>query len=248
MKVQHWILKKHNSGKNEEVVNKLTSGIEALLKKYKVKIVERNGQFEFPKNRISVVNGDDYYGYEFQNVIIATGSRPIEIPGFEFNEDILDSTGLLNIKELPESLVVVGGGYIGMELGLRFFDLGSKVTVIESMDRVMNGFEKDLIKPVLNAAKKKNIEIITEAKATSYKKDKDNLVLSYEKDGKTNELETEKIAVMVGRRPNTEELSLSMAGVKTTTTGHIEINEFRPDDDRSYLCYWRCSYRACFSP
>lgn len=216
-KTQQW--------KNKEVVNKLTSGIEALLKKYKVKIVKGTANFS-SKNRISVVNGDDYYGYEFQNVIIATGSRPIEIPGFEFNEDILDSTGLLNIKELPESLVVVGGGYIGMELAFAFSDLGSKVTVIESLDRVMNGFEKDLIKPVLNAAKKKNIEIITEAKATSYKKDKDKLVLSYEKDGKTSELETEKIAVMVGRRPNTEELSLSMAGVKTTTTGHIEINEF----------------------
>lgn len=204
-KTQQW--------KNKEVVNKLTSGIEALLKKYKVKIVKGTANFS-SKNRISVVNGDDYYGYEFQNVIIATGSRPIEIPGFEFNEDILDSTGLLNIKELPESLVVVGGGYIGMELAFAFSDLGSKVTVIESLDRVMNGFEKDLIKPVLNAAKKKNIEIITEAKATSYKKDKDKLFLSYEKDGKTSELETEKIAVMVGRRPNTEELSLSMAGVK----------------------------------
>ncbi|MDN6296203.1 MULTISPECIES: dihydrolipoyl dehydrogenase [Alkalibacterium] len=216
-KTQQW--------KNQEVVNKLTSGIEALLKKYKVKIIKGVANFS-SKNRVSVVNGDEYFGYEFENAIIATGSSPIEIPGFEFNEDILDSTGLLNIDELPESLTIIGGGYIGMELAFAFSDLGSKVTVIESLDRVMNGFEKDLIKPVLNAAKKKNIEIITNAKATSYKKDKNNLVLSYEKDGKTNEIETEKIAVMVGRRPNTEELSLSMAGVKKTAAGHIETNEF----------------------
>lgn len=210
--------------KDEEVVGKLTSGIEALLKKYKVDIVEGVANFS-SKNRVAVVKGDQYFGYDFKNAIIATGSSPIEIPGFKFNEDILDSTGLLNVEELPESLVIVGGGYIGMELAFAFSDLGSDVTVVESLDRVLNGFEKDITRPVLAAAKEKGISIITNAKASSYTKDKDKLTLVYEKDGKTEEIETDKIAVMVGRSPNTEELSLSMAGIKKTDSGHIEVDD-----------------------
>lgn len=216
-KMQNW--------KDQEVVNQLTSGIKALLKKYKVNIVEGVANFS-SKNRVSVVKDDQYFGYDFKNAIIATGSTPIEIPGFEFNEDILDSTGLLNIEELPESLVVVGGGYIGMELAFAFSDLGSKVTVIESLDRVLSAFEKDLTRPVLQKAEEKGISIITNAKASSYSKNKDKLTLSYEKDGQTKTIETDKIAVVVGRTPNTEELSLSMAGVKKTDSGHIQVNEY----------------------
>lgn len=211
--------------KDQKVVHSLTSGIEALLNKYKIEIVHGVANFS-TSSSISVVHGDEYFGYHFKNAIIATGSSPIEIPGFEFNEDILDSTDLLNIKELPKTLTIVGGGYIGMELAFAFSDLGSKVTVIESLDRVLNGFEKDLTHPVLKAAEEKGITIITEAKASSYEKADDCLVLSYEKDGKTETIETEKIAIVVGRTPNTEELSLSMAGIKMTDTGHIQVNEF----------------------
>lgn len=211
--------------KGEEVVNKLTSGIEALLRKYKVEIVKGTANFS-SKHRISVVDGDDYFGYDFKHAIIATGSSPIELPGFEFNEDILDSTGLLNLKEVPESLVVVGGGYIGMELAFAYSDLGSEVTVVENLDRVLNAFEKDLTRPVLKAAKEKGISIITEAKATAYEKKGDTLHLTYEKDGKSEEIKTDKIAVMVGRRPNTEELSLSMAGIEKEASGHIQVNDF----------------------
>lgn len=216
-KLQEW--------KDQEVVNALTSGIEALLKKYKIDIVKGVANFS-TNSSISVVHGDDYFGYHFKNAIIATGSSPIEIPGFKFNEDILDSTGLLNIEELPKTLTIVGGGYIGMELAFAFSDLGSEVTVIESLDRVLNGFEKDLTQPVLKAAEEKGITIITDAKATGYEKADDHLTLSYEKDGKTDTVETDKIAVVVGRAPNTEELSLSMAGIKMTDSGHIAVNEF----------------------
>lgn len=216
-KLQKW--------KDQEVVNALTSGIEALLKKYKIDIVKGVANFS-TNSSISVVHGDDYFGYHFKNAIIATGSSPIEIPGFKFNEDILDSTSLLNIEELPKTLTIVGGGYIGMELAFAFSDLGSEVTVIESLDRVLNGFEKDLTKPVLKAAEEKGITIITDAKATGYAKEDDHLTLSYEKDGKTDTVKTDKIAVVVGRAPNTEELSLSMAGIKMTDSGHIAVNEF----------------------
>lgn len=217
--------KKMQEWKNQEVVTQLTSGIEALLNKYKIDIVKGTANFS-SKTRVSVVDGDEYYGFDFKNAIIATGSSSVEIPGFKFNEDILDSTALLSVEELPKSLTIVGGGYIGMELAFAFSDLGSEVTVVESLDRVLSGFEKDLTTPVLQKAKEKNIQIITKAKATSYEKEKDHLVLSYEQDGKVETLMSEKIAVVVGRSPNTEELSLSMAGVKKSETGHIQINEF----------------------
>lgn len=217
--------KKMQDWKNQEVVHSLTSGIEALLKKYKIEIVEGTANFSSTSS-ISVVRGDEYLGFHFKQAIIATGSSPIELPGFKFNEDILDSTGLLNIEELPESLVVIGGGYIGMELAFALSDLGSDVTVIESLDRVLNGFEEDLTKPVLKAAEEKNITIITNAKAKDYKKENDELILTYEKDGEEKTLQTEKIAVVVGRTPNTEELSLSMAGIELTESGHIKVDNY----------------------
>ncbi|MDN6161154.1 MAG: dihydrolipoyl dehydrogenase [Atopostipes sp.] len=211
--------------KDEEVVNQLTSGIEALLRKYKVEIVKGTANFS-SKNRVSVVQGDEYFGYDFEHAIIATGSSPIELPGFEFNEDILDSTALLNLDEIPESLVVVGGGYIGMELAFAYSDLGSDVTVVENLDRVLNAFEKDLTRPVLQAAEEKGISIVTGAKASSYEKKEDRLTLTYEKDGESEEVDADKIAVMVGRTPNTEELSLSMAGVKKEESGHIQVDDY----------------------
>lgn len=216
-KLQDW--------KDTKVVKPLTSGIEALLNKYKVDIVKGIANFS-SKTTVSVVNNDEYSGYKFKNAIIATGSSPIGIPDFEFNEDVVDSTGLLNIKELPESLVIIGGGYIGMELAFAFADLGSEVTVIEGLDRVLNGFEEDLARPVLKTAKDKGISIITNAKAVSYEKKDGQLTLTYNENDKDQTIKADKIGVVVGRKPNIEELSLSMAGVKTLDTGHIEVNEF----------------------
>lgn len=217
-KLQEW--------KDNEVVGTLTKGVEFLLKKHKVEVIKGQAYF-VSENSLHVSKGEDQEGitYQFNDVIVATGSSPIEIAGFEFGEDVLDSTGLLELNEVPESLTIIGGGYIGMELAGAFADLGSEVTIIEGMDRVLSGFEKDVVKPVTKAFKDKGVTLITDAKALRYEKNTESLNVIYEVDGKEETLETSKLAVLVGRRPNTEDVSLELAGVEVEESGLVKVNE-----------------------
>ena len=216
-KMQDW--------KNNTVVSTLTKGVRSLLKKNKVEIVEGEAFFT-SANTLHVMQGEEQgISYSFNNCIIATGSRPIQIPNFEFSDKVLDSTGLLNLKELPERLVMVGGGYIGMELALAYANLGSKVTVLEGMTSVLNAFEKDLVKPVLNYAKKVGMEIITNAKAKSVQDQDAGLKVVYEVEGQEQSIEADMLAVVVGRRPNTDNLSLELAGVKVDERGFIPVDQ-----------------------
>ncbi|MBJ8349103.1 dihydrolipoyl dehydrogenase [Streptococcus zalophi] len=217
--------KKAQEWKNTEVVSKLTTGVKTLLKKNKVTIVE--GEAHFVAKDTVFVTPKDGLGeaYRFKNAILAVGSRPIELKAFPFNEDILDSTGLLNLTEIPKELAIIGGGYIGMELAMAYANLGSHVTVLEGQDSVLNGFEKDLIKPVLDEAEKLKMTIITNAKASRYEKDKKGLHLFYEIRGKEEEVLADKIAVMVGRRPNTDMMSVELSGIELDDKGLVPVNE-----------------------
>ena len=106
-----------------------------------------------------------------RNIILATGSRPIEIPGFEFDEQtILSSTGALNLKKIPKRLVVIGGGYIGLEMGGVYARLGTQVTVVEMGDQILPGLAKDLVQPVAKAFRKVGAELLTQSRAIGYKK------------------------------------------------------------------------------
>ncbi|MGT2888623.1 dihydrolipoyl dehydrogenase [Streptococcus didelphis] len=211
--------------KEKEVVSKLTTGIEALLKKNKVTIVK--GEAHFVSSDTLYVTPEDGLGegYRFKNAILAIGSRPIELKAFAFNEDILDSTGLLNLKEVPKELAIIGGGYIGMELAMAYANLGSHVTILEGMDRVLSGFEKDLVKPVLAEADKLKMTILTNARASHYEKAEDGLHLFYQNGDKEEEIVADKIAVLVGRRPNTDNISIELSGIDTDDKGLIPVNE-----------------------
>ncbi|WP_180369192.1 FAD-dependent oxidoreductase, partial [Oenococcus oeni] len=135
--------------KQKKVVNQLTGGVEMLLKKHRVDII--HGVASFVDNKqINVVKGDDHELFQFNNCILATGSRPIEIPGFAFGKRIVDLTAALSLPEIPKHLIVIGGGVIGFELGSVYQNLGSKVTVIEGLDHVLSGFDKEMIQPVLD--------------------------------------------------------------------------------------------------
>ncbi|MGX7349463.1 dihydrolipoyl dehydrogenase [Dolosicoccus paucivorans] len=220
-KVQQW--------KNEQVVSTLTKGVEMLLKKNKVTIVKGEANF-VSRNTVHVTPPDVDSGnmgesYQFQEAIIATGSRPIELKAFPFGENILDSTGVLALEELPKSLTFIGGGYIGMELAMAFASMGSQVTVIEGTDRVLNGFDADLVKPVLKEAERLGMKIITNAKATSSKEVDDGVELTYSVEGKEETVTSEKLAVMVGRKPNTDNISLELTGITTDDKGLIPVNE-----------------------
>ena len=206
------------------VVNKLTSGVEALLKGNKVEIVKGEAYFH-DKNSLRVMDEKSAQTYNFKNAIIATGSRPIEIPNFKFGGRILDSTGALNLKEVPKKLVVVGGGYIGSELGTAYANFGTEVTILEGAKDILGGFEKQMTQPVKKAMKAKGMKIETEALAKSAEETENGVKVTYEVKGEEKTIDADYVLVTVGRRPNTDELGLEEVGVKLTDRGLIDVDK-----------------------
>lgn len=211
--------------KDEQVVSKLTSGIESLLKKNKVELIRGEAHL-IDSNTVRVVFNDAYgQSYTFKHCIIATGSRPVRIKAAPLGDRILDSTGILNLKEIPGELTIVGGGYIGMELACAYCDLGSKVTVLEGESRVLSGFEKDLVAPVTRRAKEAGVEIITGAMLTSTKVEGERVKATYKVKDKEKTIESDYLGVCVGRRPNTDEVGLEIIGIDTDERGLIPVDE-----------------------
>ena len=151
------------------VVNKLTGGVSGLLKGNKVDYVQGEAYF-VDNNTVRVISEESAQTYKFKNAILATGSRPVEIPTFKFSKRVLSSTGALNLTEVPAKLVVIGGGYIGTELGSAYANLGSEVTIIEGADDILAGFEKQMTQIVKKGLKKKGVEIVVKASAKKVSK------------------------------------------------------------------------------
>lgn len=212
--------------KTNTVINPLVSGIEYILKKNKVSVLNGNATFKNSK-QVIVENKDKQTIVDFDNAVIATGSRNIEIPGFAIEGNIIDSTKALDLEEVPKNLVVIGGGYIGTELANIYANLGSKVVILEGSDRILSGFDNDMSDIVSDyLMKEKGITIISNALAKSHK-DKDNVVeVTYEKDGIEHNIVTDKVLVSVGRRPNSESLNLKEIGVELLPSNHIKVNEY----------------------
>ncbi|MGV2942176.1 dihydrolipoyl dehydrogenase [Mesobacillus sp. LC4] len=206
------------------VVKKLTGGVEGLLKGNKIDIVSGEAYF-VDSNTIRVMDENSAQTYTFKNAIIATGSRPIEIPAFKYSKRVLDSTGALNLQELPESIVVIGGGYIGTELGGAYASFGTKVTILEGADEILNGFEKQMSALVKRNLKKKGAEIITKALAKGVEETDNGVTVSYEANGEEKKIEADYVFVMVGRKPNTDELGLEQVGIEMSDRGVIKIDK-----------------------
>lgn len=139
------------------VVKKLTGGVSSLLKGNNVDVVSGEAYF-VDANTIRVINEDSAQTYTFKNAILATGSRPVEIPTFKFSKRVINSTGALSLQEVPGKLVVIGGGYIGTELGSAFANLGSEVTILEGGKDILAGFEKQMTTIVKKGLKKKALQ------------------------------------------------------------------------------------------
>ncbi|MCL6618043.1 MAG: dihydrolipoyl dehydrogenase, partial [Anoxybacillus ayderensis] len=163
--------------------------------------------------------------YKFKNAIIATGSRPIELPTFKFSKRVLDSTGALNLSDIPKSMVVIGGGYIGTELGTAYANFGTKITILEGADEILSGFEKQMSAVVRRRLKKKGVDVFTNALAKGVEEREDGVTVTFEVNGETKTIDAEYVLVTVGRRPNTEEMGLEQIGVKMTERGLIEIDK-----------------------
>ncbi|EIQ3716238.1 dihydrolipoyl dehydrogenase [Staphylococcus pseudintermedius] len=206
------------------VVSKLTGGVESLLKGNKVEIVRGEAYF-VDEHSLRVMDDKSAQTYNFKNAIVATGSRPIQIPNFEFGDRILDSTGALNLQEVPKKLVVVGGGYIGSELGTAYANFGTEVTILEGAKEILGGFEKQMVAPVKKEMKAKGMIIETEALAKSAEETDNGVKVTYEVKGEEKTIEADYVLVTVGRRPNTDELGLEEVGVKLTDRGLVEVDK-----------------------
>ena len=209
--------------KDEEVVNTLTSGVAMLLKKNKVEVIKGTAFFN-DTHQLRVVDGDDAQSYTFKKAILATGSRPIEIPGFKFGGRVIDSTGALNLTEIPKKLIVIGGGYIGSELAGVYANLGTEVTILEGESKILSAFDNDMIQLVVKNFEDKNVNIVTSAMAKSAKETDNGVEVTYESDGKAHTVEADYVLVTVGRRPNTDDLGAQMAGVELDKRGLVKVD------------------------
>ncbi|MBM7617416.1 dihydrolipoamide dehydrogenase [Weissella uvarum] len=210
--------------KQHQVVEQLTGGVSMLFKKHKIDVI--HGEASFIDNEtINVIQEDDHQLLQFNNAIIATGSRPVEIPSLKFGGRIVDSTGVLSLPEVPKSLIIVGGGVIGSELGGAYANLGTKVTIVEGLDHTLNGFDKEMTRPVLKDFAEKGGEIFTSATAKSATQTDDDVTLTFEVDGQEQTVTGDYLLVSVGRRPNTDALGLNNTDVKTDDRGLVEVDD-----------------------
>ncbi|WP_144900788.1 dihydrolipoyl dehydrogenase [Halobellus captivus] len=211
------------------VVDQLTGGVEKLCKANGVSLLEGTAAFE-DEHTARIAHGGEGQGMEtveFEHAIVATGSRPIQIPGFEFaDEPVLSSQDLLNMESLPDSLVVVGAGYIGMELSTMLAKLGTDVTVVEMLDDVLPNYESDIQRTIRSRAEDLGIEFHFGEGATGWEESGDGVVVATEtEDGEESEYEGEAVLVAVGRQPVTDTLEVESIGLEPDENGFLATDD-----------------------
>lgn len=207
----------------QSVVNKLTGGVSQLLKGNKVETIKGEASF-VSKNELSVKTAEGMQSLVADHIVVAVGSSPIEIPGFKFDEkNILSSTGALALDKAVSSVIVVGAGYIGLEIGTYLAKLGTQVTMLEQAPRILSGYDPEVGKVVERNLKKRNVNVITNATAKSVKEKGGMMVMEVEVEGKIQTLQAEKVLVTVGRKPN------AMPGMEKTGVamdrGFVKVND-----------------------
>ncbi len=209
-----------------KIVKKLTTGIGFLFKKNKITHIPGTASF-VDKNTISITNGKNEITASAKNFIIATGSSSIEIPNIPVDEkQIVSSTGALSLSNIPKSLLVIGGGYIGLEMGSVWSRLGSKVTVVEALDRIVPTMDGEISKEFMKMLIKQGLEFKLSHKVSSAKSSKSGVDVEMETSDKKKIKENYEIVLMsVGRKPNTEGLGLEKIGIKLTDKKSIEIKD-----------------------
>ncbi len=209
------------AGWKEKVVGQLTKGLSGLAKQRKVEVVQGVGKFESP-NLISVEGKDGTKTISFDNAIIAAGSQAAAIPPFP-NDDprMMDSTDALVLEDIPKRLLVIGGGIIGLEMATVYHALGSKVTVVELLDGLIPGCDRDLVRPLQKRIEKQYEAIYTSTKVAGIEAKKNALVAKFEGGKAPASAEFDRILVAVGRRPNGHKIGADKAGVKVDDSGFI---------------------------
>ena len=215
-------------GRKDTVVDDLTKGIAFLFKKNKIAYVQGHGRIAAPD--CVGVTGDDgnEQSLKTRNIVIATGSEVMPLPGIEIDEEvILSSTGALSMDRVPEHLVVVGGGYIGLEMGSVWRRLGAKVTVVEFLDRITPGMDAELSKQLQRILKRQGMDFKLKTKVTGAEKNGAGVALTVEPaaGGEAETLSCDRVLVSIGRRPYTDALGLKTVGVKVDNRGFVPVDE-----------------------
>ena len=208
----------------DSVIGKLTKGLSGLAKQRKVTVIEGRGEFSSP-NMIRVETKDGVKTVSFDHCIIAAGSSVARIPGFPYdNPRLIDSTGALALPEVPKRLLVIGGGIIGLEMATVFDALGSKITVVELMDGLVPGADRDVVRPLAKRLEKRYEKILLKTKVAKIEAVKDGLKVTFE--GAVNATDTFDYALMaVGRHPNGREIKADAAGVTVNERGFIPVDK-----------------------
>jgi len=215
-KTQEW--------KQTKVIKRLTSGVASLMKAGQVEVVRGKARFTDPHSLEVELNDGGTAAYSFKYAIIATGSKAVKPKFFPIDGvNVVDAQGALAFPEVPARFVVVGGGYIGVELGIAYAKLGSQVTIVEATGQLLPGTDPDLINVLMRRLRRLNVTVMLNAKASGGLQN--GKVKVEDGDGKTHELEADKVLVSVGRRPYHEGLHLDKAGVQVDDKGFIPVNE-----------------------
>ena len=214
----------------EKVVNQLTKGLAGMAKQRKVRSVQGVGKF-ISANELEITAADGSTQLlRFQKCIIAAGSQAVKLPNFPWDDKrVMDSTDALELAEVPGSLLVVGGGIIGLEMATVYSALGSKVTVVEFMDQLMPGADKDLVKPLADRLKKQGIEVHLKTKASGVTADAKGITVTFDaaEEGQAPALAQgtfDRVLVAVGRSPNGKKIDAEKAGVQVTDRGFIPVD------------------------
>ena len=211
----------------EKSVQVLTKGVEFLFKKNKVTYLKGKGVLFSEKDVVVYENGKKN-SYTAKNIVIATGSSPTSLPGIEIDEkNIVSSTGALSFSKVPQDLIVIGGGYIGLEMGSVWSRLGSKVTVVEYLDFITPGMDREVSNEFKKILTKQGIQFKLNNKVTAVINVKNKVVVDYTNNttAARERVECDKVLVSVGRKPYTDGLNLSKIGIKKDDKGRIEVNK-----------------------
>ena len=216
-KIRHW--------KANDVVGKLTQGLGAMAKQRQVTVIQGVGEFT-SSHQIKVTKADGQIEtIGFEHCIIAAGSQSTKFPGIQEDPRIMDSTGALELKDIPKRLLIVGGGIIGLEMGTVYDALGSRVSVVELSDGLMQGCDRDLVRPLQKRMEQRFEKIMLNTKVNTIEPKTDGIHVTFEFEGKSELQSYDRVLIAIGRRPNGKAIKAELAGVNVTDQGFIPANK-----------------------
>ncbi len=215
----------------DQVIQRLATGLETLCQKRGVQLLQARAVFE-DSERVRLTDCEITH-IKFGHAILATGSRPIMLPGIEDKPGgrIMDSTGALALADIPASLLVIGGGYVGLELGMVYAALGSRVTLVELGDRLLPGMDRDLVKPLAKRVSEEFAAIHLQTKVQTLSEQSDHVEVSLTGAVNLREQRFDRVLVAIGRRPNTENLGLDHTRVKLDDRGFVVVDDRQQTSD-----------------